>query len=104
MLKIKIIGDPFNHLSKIELVLRLGLYILIGAILASFIFYLLFLYQRFYLTLTQAEEIIILKSQLAVNDLDIALFKEIQAKEERRTAERKIDWSKVYNPFGKQEP
>lgn len=99
MLKIKIIGDPFNHLSKFELVLRLGLYLLIGGILASFIFYLLFLYQRFYLTLTQAEEIIILKSQLAVNDLDVALFKEVQAEEEKAAAARKIDWGRVYNPF-----
>lgn len=91
--------EPFDHLSRFELILRLGLYFLVAGILASFILYLFFLYQRFYLTLTQAEEIIILKSQMAVNDLNIVLFKNIEQREGDLVKQAKINWAKVYNHF-----
>lgn len=93
------IKEPFDHLSRFELILRLGLYFLVAGILASFILYLFFLYQRFYLTLTQAEEIIILKSQMAVNDLNIVLFKNIEQKESDSVKQEKINWAKTYNHF-----
>ncbi len=93
------IKEPFDHLSRFELVLRLGLYFLIAAILASFILYIFFLYQRFYLTLTQAGEILILKSQMAVNNLDIALFKNMEQREDDMLKQEKINWGKVYNHF-----
>ena len=100
MFKIKSkIKEPFDHLSHFELILRLGLYFLVAGILASFILYLFFLYQRFYLTLTQAEEIIILKSQMAVNDLNIVLFKNIEQKEDNSVKQEKINWAKTYNHF-----
>lgn len=86
-------------MSRFELILRLGLYFLVAGILASFILYLFFLYQRFYLTLTQAEEIIILKSQMAVNDLNIVLFKNIEQREGDLVKQVKINWAKVYNHF-----
>ena len=91
--------EPFDHLSRVELTLRLGLYFLVAGILASFILYLFFLYQRFYLTLTQAEEIVILKSQMAVNDLNIVLFKNIEQREDDLAKQGKINWVKVYNHF-----
>lgn len=100
MFKIKSkIKEPFDHLSRFELILRLGLYFFVAGILASFILYLFFLYQRFYLTLTQAEEIIILKSQMAVNDLNIVLFKNIEQREDDLVKQAKINWAKVYNHF-----
>ncbi|MBI5731760.1 MAG: hypothetical protein HY982_00165 [Candidatus Magasanikbacteria bacterium] len=96
MLKIKTF---FKQRSNLMLFLHLALYGLTCLILASFIFFLFFLYQRFYLTLTQAEEIIVLKSQLAVETLDLDLFAKIKKRAEKRRAAPSLDWSKIKNPF-----
>lgn len=89
----------FGKISKFEMSLRLGLYVLVTLIAATFIILIFFLYNKFYLTLTQAEEIIILKSQLAVDALNLDLFQKIQKFEEIRSATSTLDLNNLQNPF-----
>jgi hypothetical protein len=79
--------------------LRLGLYALAALIIATFIILIIFLYNRFYLTLTQAEEIIILKSQLAVDMLNLDLFQKIQKFEEVRNSTSTVSFNEIKNLF-----
>lgn len=89
----------FSPVSKKELTLRLALYCLAGLILFSFGCFLWFLYVRFYLTLIQAEEIVILKSQLTVNSLNVDLLRKVQSAEEARKKKLPTDWEAIKNPF-----
>jgi len=84
--------------SKIEVGLRLSLYCLTAVILGTFLFFIFFLYQRFYLTLTQAEEIIILKSQLAVDNIDADALSKIEKLETERSGQI-VNWNDLKNPF-----
>lgn len=88
-----------QNVSKSELIVRLIFYILMLFISASFIVFLFFLYQRFYLTLIQAEEIVILKSQLAVDILDIDLYQKVKTAAENRKNAPAINWREIRNPF-----
>lgn len=85
-------------ISKFELALRLIFYSFSGLILISFLILVFFLYQRFYLTLTQAEEIIVLKSQLALDTLNLELFRKIENNAARQK-KSSLDWAKLRNPF-----
>jgi hypothetical protein len=89
----------FSPVSKKELTLRLALYCLAGLVLFSFGCFLWFLYARFYLTLTQAEEIVILKSQLSVNSLNVDLLRKVQSAEEIRSKKILTNWEAIKNPF-----
>jgi len=80
--------------------LRLGLYVLSALIASTFIILVFFLYNKFYLTLTQAEEIIILKSQLSVDALNLDLFQKIQKFEDSRQTTSTLDLNNLQNPFG----
>ena len=93
------INFSFGKVSRLEMTLRLGLYALIAIIASTFIILIFFLYNKFYLTLTQAEEIIILKSQLAVDSLNIDLFQKIQKFEETRLATSTPSFNDLKNPF-----
>ncbi len=79
--------------------LRLGLYALITLIAVTFIIFIFFLYNKFYLTLTQAEEIIILKSQLAVDTLNLDLLQKIEKFETERKTAPAINFANLKNPF-----
>lgn len=87
-----------QKISKFELTLRLGFYFLAALLSASFIIFVFFFYQKFYLTLTQAEEIIILKSQLAVDNLNLDLLQKVQKFEEEKSAVV-INFKDLKNPF-----
>lgn len=89
----------FSPLSKLELLTRLIFYGLVFSITISFLLLLIFLHQRFYLTLAQAEEIVVLKSQLAVEILDAELFNKVKKAAEERQAKPAIDWKEIPNPF-----
>ncbi|MCX6779035.1 MAG: hypothetical protein NTU97_02280 [Candidatus Magasanikbacteria bacterium] len=89
----------FGQISKFEMILRLGLYVLAAVITSTFIILVFFLYNKFYLTLTQAEEIIILKSQLAVDALNLDLFQKVQKFEESRQTTSTLDLNNLKNPF-----
>lgn len=95
--------DPKKYfkqkISKSELIIRLVFYGIMLFISASFIIFLLFLYQRFYLTLIQAEEIVILKSQLAVDVLDIDLYQKVKNAAAERQNAPLINWQEIRNPF-----
>lgn len=86
---------------KFELMARLIFYGLMLFISATFIWFLLFLYQKFYITLAQTEEIVVLKSQLAVDVLDIEIFQKIKDAQEARQNLPLVEWGKVNNPFGR---
>lgn len=90
----------FGQISKFEMFLRLGLYVLSALIASTFIILVFFLYNKFYLTLTQAEEIIILKSQLSVDALNLDLFQKIQKFEDSRQTTSTLDLNNLQNPFG----
>ena len=59
----------------------------------------IFLYRNFYKTLTGAKEIIILRSQIALEEIDTILFdKVIKAIENKKTA-TEVNWTAFKNPF-----
>lgn len=89
----------FSPISKLEIITRLIFYGLAFFISLSFLLLLIFLHQRFYLTLAQAEEIIILKSQLAVEVLDADLFNKVKKAAAERKTKPDINWKDVPNPF-----
>lgn len=95
----------FTPVSRTELILRVTVYAIAGLAAASFILLLFFLYQRFYLTLTQAEEVVILKSQLALNSLDVDLYLKIKNnpswRANRAAAPGMILRAGVKNPFAR---
>lgn len=99
MLKIDFKKYLKQNISKSELTVRLIFYGVMLWISASFIIFLLFLYQRFYLTLIQAEEIVILKSQLAVDVLDIDLYQKVKNAADERQNAPLINWQEIRNPF-----
>ncbi|HBV57950.1 MAG TPA: hypothetical protein DEB73_01650 [Candidatus Magasanikbacteria bacterium] len=88
-----------KNVSKPELMARLTFYCILLIISSTFIIFLFFLYQRFYLTLIQAEEIVILKSQLAVDVLDIDLYQKVKSTAENRKNAPVVNWQEVRNPF-----
>lgn len=96
MFKIKRLFSP---LSRLELLTRLIFYGLIFIISISFFLLLIFLHQRFYLTLAQAEEIVILRSQLAVEFLDADLFNKVKQAAEERKTKPAVNWKEIPNPF-----
>lgn len=59
----------------------------------------IFLYKNFYQTLTQAQEIIILKGEVAPEMLDFEKFNQVLNKIEEKTKPEEINWSEVKNPF-----
>lgn len=95
----------FTPVSKTELVLRVIIYIIAGLIVANFMALLGFLYQRFYLTLTQAEEVVILKSQLSLSSLDVDLYLNIKNSRSWRSdsgvEQGAILKTGIKNPFAK---
>ncbi len=97
MLKINAIFS--KSISKFELFIRLIFYCLLLVISATFIIFIFFLYQRFYLTLAQAEEIVVLKSQLAVDALDLDLYQRVKAGALARQALPAVNWQELPNPF-----
>lgn len=99
MLKINLEKYFDKNVSKPELIARLTFYGILLIISSSFIIFLLFLYQRFYLTLIQAEEIVILRSQLAVDVLDIDLYQKVKTSAENRKNAPIVNWQEVRNPF-----
>ncbi|HPV70803.1 MAG TPA: hypothetical protein PKY08_02815 [Candidatus Magasanikbacteria bacterium] len=88
-----------KKISKLEMSLRLGFYILGTLIVSVSIILVFFLYNKFYLTLTQAEEIIILKSQMAINSLNLDLFQKVKTFETNRQATSTLDFNSLKNPF-----
>ncbi|MEK9183340.1 MAG: hypothetical protein AAB849_02415 [Patescibacteria group bacterium] len=99
MFKIDLTKYFKKNVSKVELAIRLTFYGILLLISSSFIIFLFFLYQRFYLTLIQAEEIVILKSQLAVDVLDVDLYQKIKNSAENRKNAPIINWRELRNPF-----
>lgn len=99
MLKINLEKYFDKNVSKPELIARLTFYGILLIISSSFIIFLLFLYQRFYLTLIQAEEIVILRSQLAVDVLDIDLYQKVKTVAENRKNAPSVNWQEIRNPF-----
>lgn len=93
------IKNLFSPLSKLELLTRLIFYGLIFFISISFLLLLIFLHQRFYLTLLQAEDIVILRSQLAVETLDADLFNKVKSAAEERKIKPAVNWKEIPNPF-----
>lgn len=89
----------FHPLSSFELLCRLIFYGLLGAIGVSFIVFLFFLYQHFYLALSQAEEIVVLQSQLAVDVLDVELYQKVKETAAARQNAPLIKWDEIPNPF-----
>ncbi|MBI4812030.1 hypothetical protein HY798_01065 [Candidatus Falkowbacteria bacterium] len=57
----------------------------------------LFLYKNFYQTITQSEEVLILRGQLAFETIDINKFEEVIEKIKQKTASREP--GSVNNPF-----
>lgn len=55
-----------------------------------FIFITLFLYKNFYKTITQAEEVVILQKEVAIEDIDIDHFETIVEKLKEKMEKRSI--------------
>lgn len=73
--------------------------ILIGFLAIALIFLSIFLYRNFYQAIAYSKEIIVLRQQVAVNDIDMNLFNLVIEKLEKRSEKRIVDWQKLKNPF-----
>lgn len=58
-----------------------------------------FLYNNIYQTIIQSEEIIVLQGQLALEPVDISLFRQILAKIEQKKIGVAINLEELTNPF-----
>lgn len=54
------------------------LYAILGILIVITLWFTLFLYNNFYTTISRAETILILKSELAVDTLDVTLYEKIK--------------------------
>jgi uncharacterized membrane protein YqiK len=82
----------FNFLKATSGRLLLYFYssiVIIGAIV--FIFASLFLYKNFYQTITRSQEILVLRREVAVEDIDMNKFDEIVKKIEMKIQPRTIE-------------
>ena len=59
----------------------------------------LFIYQSLHRVLAYSEEIIIMKQEIAPESFSVAEFERAIEKLEKKQTERKINWSKIKNPF-----
>jgi len=59
-----------------------------------------FLYKNFYQTITQSEEIILLKKEVAPDAIDIKEVENIINNLNKKTTNNNIDWETIKNPFG----
>jgi uncharacterized membrane protein YvbJ len=53
----------------------------------------LFLYKNFYQTITSSEEILVLRREVAIEDIDMGKFEEIIKKIEEKTKPRPVEYS-----------
>lgn len=67
---------------------------IIGVLILSF-----FIYKNIYLAITQNEEIIILQGQLALEPVDISLFRSILSKIEQKKIGLDLEEELIKNPF-----
>lgn len=85
--------------SNVSEVVKVSLYLCLAALVAGLIIFVWFLYQNFYLTLTSANDVLILKSTLALESLDNDTFTQAKKLSELRSVRKLIDWREVRNPF-----
>lgn len=96
-LKIKL---PKIKLSKITNSMSYFYILMVLIALAAFSFVGYFLYKNLYLTVTQSEEIIILKKEVAPDVIDIDRVNTVlQNLEEKAAGADDLDWSNIKNPF-----
>ncbi|OGY45457.1 MAG: hypothetical protein A2744_02100 [Candidatus Buchananbacteria bacterium RIFCSPHIGHO2_01_FULL_44_11] len=91
--KFKIFGliiKLVKYLYLIVILIALGALAILG----------LFLYKNLYVTITQSEEIILLKQEVAPDTIDRTKVNTVlSALEKKSTSADNIDWSQVKNPF-----
>ncbi len=58
-----------------------------------------FLYGNIYQTITQSEQIIILKQEVAPDIVNMKKFNDVLQKITKKTSLKEIDWKKINNPF-----
>lgn len=60
----------------------------------------MFLYQNLYQTITQSEEIVILKQEIAPDTINVKKVEElIDRIEQKKAGQEDIDWSQIKNSF-----
>lgn len=91
-LKLKI---KFNYYWFLRIIYPL----LIAIILIGLVTMTLFLYQDFYQTITQAEMVTILRSQVASEAINIKIFEEVLKKIDAKTSQADIGTRLTKNPF-----
>jgi len=92
------------RLSKLKIlgfIIGLASYLRLAVVLIALVVFALlafFLYKNLYLTITQSEEIILLKQEVAPDTIDMdKVNKSLEALEKKATTT--IDWSKIKSPF-----
>ena len=77
-------------------------YILILLMVIVVIFFLgMFIYQNFYLTITRAQTIVILKQEVAPDTINLNKIEAVLGKiNQKAAAEGAVDWTTLNDPFG----
>lgn len=92
-------NKPFNPHFNIKLRKISGYFYLLTAIsiLICLFFVSKFLYEKFYLSITQAREVIVLKEKIAPETIDLNAFDDIIKNIKIKTEKRKLEISSI--PF-----
>jgi len=84
---------------KIGLLLKIYFWTTVGVSFLAVIFISIFLYKYLYQAVTQTSVIYNLKLELAVEPVNLELFRNIGAKLENKKAPSEIKWEELKNPF-----
>ncbi len=82
-------------INFVKLIYFLVVFILLGII----IFISLFLYKNFYLTLNDVETVYELQNQVAIDNVDLRLFREVEEKINQKKINPLPDFNLISNPF-----
>lgn len=85
--------------SKIIKILRRSFWPIFLIFLGVVIFLTYFIYNNIYTAIAQSEEIVILQGQLAIEPVDISLFRGILNKIEEKKLGKDISLENIKNPF-----
>ena len=83
----------FAQIARLQIIVLITAIILILGISANF------LYKNFYKTLASTEEIMVLRNQIALEQVNVNLFNQVTKAIENKKAAPKVDWTTFKNPF-----
>ncbi|NQU77764.1 hypothetical protein HQ544_03650 [Candidatus Falkowbacteria bacterium] len=80
-------------------IIKLQIAVLSAAIILAILFASFFLYQNIYKTITSTDEIIVLRSQIALETIDTQILNKVLTDIKNKKIVPEINWTTFRNPF-----